>query len=184
MWAVAPALGARGLAVSESEGEIGSRRVRRYIRVAHVRRVRVEAASSSPQKSGKSSAPKKKPPPSVLVGTNFVAGSEGVKNKDYNPYTDKFAKDWADPDAERKKRGETTALSYEVISMYLASGILGPLLDHQHSRFDVLHYADSGAGRVVLNLPDMAAKTLWGPNGVPPASVVDWFHRLHSAVPE
>ena len=184
MWAVAPALGARGLAVSESEGGIGSRRVRRYIRVAHVRRVRVEAASSSSQKSGKSSTPKKKPPPSVLVGTNFVAGSEGVKNKDYNPYTDKFAKDWADPDAERKKRGETTALSYEVISMYLASGILGPLLDHQHSRFDVLHYADSGAGRVVLNLPDMAAKTLWGPNGVPPVSVVDWFHRLNSAVPE
>ena len=46
-----------------------------------------------------------------------------MKNKDYNPYTDKFAKDWSDPDAERKKRGETTALSYEAISMYLASAI-------------------------------------------------------------
>ena len=120
----------------------------------------------------------------MLVGTNFVAGSEGVKNKDYNPYTDKFAKDWSDPDAERKKRGETTALSYEAISMYLASAILGPLLDHQHSRFDVLHYEESGSGRVILNFPEVAAKALWGPDGVPPASVVEWFDRVHAVIPE
>ena len=184
MWALAPALGPRELAVSESRGGIGRFRERRFLLSTRVRRRRAEAASSSQEKSGKSSAPKKKPPPSVLVGTNFVAGSEGVKNKDYNPYTDKFAKDWSDPDAERKKRGETTALSYEAISMYLASAILGPMLDHQHSRFDVLHYEDSGSGRVILNFPEVAAKALWGPDGVPPASVVQWFDRVHAVIPE
>ena len=101
MWALAPALGPRELAVSESRGGIGRFRERRFLLSTRVRRRRAEAASSSQDKSGKSSAPKKKPPPSVLVGTNFVAGSEGVKNKDYNPYTDKFARDWSDPDAER-----------------------------------------------------------------------------------
>ena len=184
MWALAPALGPRELALSASRGVIGRFRERRFLLSTRVRRRRAEAASSSQEKSGKSSAPKKKPPPSVLVGTNFVAGSEGVKNKDYNPYTDKFARDWSDPDAERKKRGETTALSYEAISMYLASAILGPLLDHQHSRFDVLHYEDSGSGRVILNFPEVAAKALWGPNGIPPASVVEWFDRVHAVIPE
>ena len=107
MWALAPGLGPRELAVNESRGGIGRFRERRFLLSTRVRRRRAEAASSSQEKLAKSSAPKKKPPPSVLVGTNFVAGSEGVKNKDYNPYTDKFAKDWSDPDAERKKRGET-----------------------------------------------------------------------------
>ena len=184
MWALAPALGPRELAVIVSRGEIGRFRERRFLLSTRVRRRRAEAASSSQENSGKSSAPKKKPPPSVLVGTNFVAGSEGVKNKDYNPYTDKFAKDRSDPDAERKKRGETTALSYEAISMYLASAILGPLLDHQHSRFDVLHYEDSGSGRVILNFSEVAAKALWGPDGIPPASVVEWFDRVHAVIPE
>ena len=35
---------------------------------------------------------------------------------------------------------ETTALAHEAISMWLGAAVLGPLLDHQHSRFDVLHY--------------------------------------------
>ena len=43
---------------------------------------------------------------------------------------------------------------------------------------------DSGSGRVILNFPEVAAKALWGPNGIPPASVVEWFDRVHAVIPE
>jgi hypothetical protein len=41
-------------------------------------------------------------------------------------------------------------LGEQVVSMALAGAVLGPLLDHQHSRFDVLHYAHP----LLLRLPD------------------------------
>ena len=42
---------------------------------------------------------------------------------------------------ENEKTSEATALANEALVMFAASFVLGPLLDHQHSRFDVLHYA-------------------------------------------
>ena len=50
-----------------------------------------------------------------------------------------------DDDEKRRAKArvatlETTALANEAIAMWLGAAILGPLLDHQHSRFDVLHY--------------------------------------------
>ena len=35
---------------------------------------------------------------------------------------------------------EATAVANESLVMFLAAAVLGPLLDHQHSRFDILHY--------------------------------------------
>lgn len=42
---------------------------------------------------------------------------------------------------ENEKTSEATALANEALVMFAASFVLGPLLDHQHSRFDILHYA-------------------------------------------
>ena len=33
---------------------------------------------------------------------------------------------------------------------------------------------------MILNFPEVAAKALWGPDGVPPVSVVQWFDRVHA----
>ena len=43
-------------------------------------------------------------------------------------------------DKLQQKTLETTAVTNEAIAMWLGAAVLGPLLDHQHSRFDVLHY--------------------------------------------
>ena len=42
---------------------------------------------------------------------------------------------------EEEVERERVAFANEVALMFVAGAILGPLLDHQHSRFDVLHYA-------------------------------------------
>jgi hypothetical protein len=41
---------------------------------------------------------------------------------------------------QRQAKKETTAVRNEAIGMWFGAACLGPLLDHQHSRFDVLHY--------------------------------------------
>ena len=69
---------------------------------------------------------------------------------------------------------ETTALAHEAISMWLGAAVLGPLLDHQHSRFDVLHYfqpvtLDLASGLVRL----VAEKTA----GAAPAALAFFFQR-------
>ena len=69
---------------------------------------------------------------------------------------------------------ETTALAHEAISMWLGAAVLGPLLDHQHSRFDVLHYFQP----VTLDLASglvrsVAEKTA----GAAPAALAFFFQR-------
>ena len=69
---------------------------------------------------------------------------------------------------------ETTALAHEAISMWLGAAVLGPLLDHQHSRFDVLHYFQP----VTLDLASglvrsVAEKTA----GTAPAALAFFFQR-------
>ena len=98
---------------------------------------------------------KRKPLPSVIVGGLFVAearvGSDrrvsASAKRSPNGETARLdVPDDDDDDVEtrpakaRDRTLETTALANEAISMWLAAAVLGPLLDHQHSRFDVLHY--------------------------------------------
>ena len=120
----------------------------------------VPRAVPSKDRSDVDAASKRKPPPSVIVGGLFVADA---------PQTDDDARAGSDrrvstsagrlPNGESESRSdvpddhdetrrakarvqtlETTALANEAIAMWLGAAILGPLLDHQHSRFDVLHY--------------------------------------------
>ena len=64
--------------------------------------------------------------------------------------------------------------------MFLASAILGPLLDHQHSRFDILHYHEP----LIIDVRAAIASRLWGPDATPPPDVAEWMVRARAAVPD
>jgi len=69
---------------------------------------------------------------------------------------------------------ETTALAHEAISMWLGAAVLGPLLDHQHSRFDVLHYFQPVTLDLASGLVRSVAEKV-GPQ--PPAALAFFFQR-------
>ena len=120
----------------------------------------VPRAVPSKDRSDVDAASKRKPPPSVIVGGLFVAEAPQADD-DARAGSDRRVSTSAGrlPNGESESRSdvpddhdetrrakarvqtlETTALANEAIAMWLGAAILGPLLDHQHSRFDVLHY--------------------------------------------
>ena len=120
----------------------------------------VPRAVPSKDRSDVAAPSKRKPPPSVIVGGLFVAeapqadddaraGSDRRVSTSARRLPNGESESGSDvPDDDDEKRRakarvatlETTALANEAIAMWLGAAILGPLLDHQHSRFDVLHY--------------------------------------------
>ena len=72
---------------------------------------------------------------------------------------------------------ETTALANEAISMWLGAAVLGPLLDHQHSKFDVLHYFQPVTLDLASGLARSVAEAARGlPSGAP-AALAFFFQR-------
>jgi len=71
----------------------------------------------------------------ILDDEEREGGKDDEDDKD-EPKTKLLSGEWL----ENEKSSEATALANEALVMFAASFVLGPLLDHQHSRFDVLHY--------------------------------------------
>lgn len=155
----------------------------------------VPRAVPSEERSDVDAPAKRKPPPSVIVGGLFVAeapqtddearagsdrrASTSAKRLPYGVATARGdVSESLDDETQRTKARiqtlETTALAHEAISMWLGAAVLGPLLDHQHSRFDVLHYFQP----VTLDLASglvrsVAEKTA----GAAPAALAFFFQR-------
>ena len=155
----------------------------------------VPRAVPSEERSDVDAPAKRKPPPSVIVGGLFVAeapqtddearagsdrrASTSAKGLPYGVATARGDVSESLDDETRRTKAriqtlETTALAHEAISMWLGAAVLGPLLDHQHSRFDVLHYFQP----VTLDLASglvrsVAEKTA----GAAPAALAFFFQR-------
>ena len=80
---------------------------------------------------------------------------EDAGDDDAGPKTKLLSGEWL----ENEKTIEATALANEALVMFAASFVLGPLLDHQHSRFDVLHYTHP----LVLDMNIILAPILHNP---------------------
>jgi hypothetical protein len=81
----------------------------------------------------------------VLVGTGFVASPRGVgKSPGKPPPSPPPPREPPSTTSEYSSNDdlESRVVAREAVAMWAAAAVLGPLLDHQHSRFDVLHYAD------------------------------------------
>ena len=143
------------------------------------------SGSSSNERPSPGGTTTAKPPPSVIVGGYFVADAPsgaradvGTRRLPRAPRPPPPAPD--DDAAARRKALEATALADEAAVMFLASAVLGPLLDHQHSRFDILHYHEP----LILDARAAIASRLWGPDATPPPDVAEWIHRARAAVPD
>jgi hypothetical protein len=71
-------------------------------------------------------------------GEERTSSMSNNNNNNNNNNIKLLSADWL----ENEKSREATALANEALVMFAASFVLGPLLDHQHSRFNVLHYAN------------------------------------------
>ena len=143
------------------------------------------SGSSSDERPSAGRTTTTKPPPSVIVGGHFVADAPSGARADVDarhpprvPRPPPPAPD--DAAAARRKALERSSLADEAVVMFLASAILGPLLDHQHSRFDILHYREP----LIIDVRAAIASRLWGPDATPPPDVAEWMVRARAAVPD
>ena len=143
------------------------------------------SGSSSDERPSAGRTTTTKPPPSVIVGGYFVADAPSGARADVDarrpprvPRSPPPAPD--DAAAARRKALERSSLADEAVVMFLASAILGPLLDHQHSRFDILHYHEP----LIIDVRAAITSRLWGPDATPPPDVAEWMVRARAAVPD
>lgn len=141
-------------------------------------------AASSDTKDNNSQSSNDKKPPTVIVGGYFVADAKSSRRRDRlsakGSRSASSSSTEEDASLSRHKALEATALADEALVMFCASAILGPLLDHQHSRFDILHYEEP----LLIDVRELALKLLWGPGETPSPEVSAWIENVRGGTPD